>query len=400
MVTPPPLPDAPEDALQILTEQLDGGRVLYRSFAATNARSLYLNRNATYWKTADCMRRRLHDLYEFGWDYITSLDTFGERVTYNKPIYRAPTTPQMLSFVARLAVRHIRARVAAYVYERPLWIIGVRRSGRQDLLRAPMGHFWADPFLADSYLFLEDYCLRSNKGVISVLDLGAGAVGQAPRVALERPYHLSYPFTFQFEDTWYLLPETAEANRIELYRATEFPWRWELDRVLIDNVAAYDPTLVVRDDGWFLVASVKVYGGSPDDELHVYFADSLAGPWQPHPANPVVSDVRRARPAGRLSHRNGQLLRYGQDSSARYGSAISISRVDVLSRTEYREVEIGRITPDWLPGALGTHTFNSDNGIDVLDALVRPRKSLRRLLLRPRTATDCGCNRDCQREWH
>ena len=56
--------------LQILTDALDGGKVLYRSIAATNFASLYKNRRATYWKSAEFMMRRLADLHREGWDYL------------------------------------------------------------------------------------------------------------------------------------------------------------------------------------------------------------------------------------------------------------------------------------------------------------------------------------------
>lgn len=37
--------------LQKLTEKLDGGKVLSRSWSSTDLHSLYLTRNAVYWKT-------------------------------------------------------------------------------------------------------------------------------------------------------------------------------------------------------------------------------------------------------------------------------------------------------------------------------------------------------------
>ena len=43
-----------------------------------------------------------------------------------------------------------------------------------------------------------------------------------------------------------MLPETGDAGRIELYRAVEFPDHWELDRVLIDGLTAFDATLHCR----------------------------------------------------------------------------------------------------------------------------------------------------------
>ena len=70
--------------LQILTDALDGGKVLYRSIAATNFASLYKNRRATSWKTAEFMMRRLADLHRDGWDYLQQLETYDEPNTFTR----------------------------------------------------------------------------------------------------------------------------------------------------------------------------------------------------------------------------------------------------------------------------------------------------------------------------
>ena len=103
------------------------------------------------------------------------------------------------------------------------------------------------------------------------------------------------------------------------------------------------------------------------DELYLFFADAPEGEWQPHPRNPVVSDVRRARPAGRVFARDGELIRPSQDCSIRYGGAVMFNRIVQLTPTDYAEVPAGRMGPGWLRGGLGTHTFNSDSEYEVVD---------------------------------
>ncbi len=70
--------------LQVLTDQLDGGRVIYRSMGATQFASLYKNRQEIYWKSAAMITRRLGDLWREGWDYLASLDTYREADTYTR----------------------------------------------------------------------------------------------------------------------------------------------------------------------------------------------------------------------------------------------------------------------------------------------------------------------------
>jgi len=110
------------------------------------------------------------------------------------------------------------------------------------------------------------------------------------------------------------------------------------------------------------------------DELHLYFADSPLGPWTPHERNPIVSDVRFARPAGRIFRSNGHLCRPSQDSSLRYGYATIINIVTEFSMSAYREVPILRINPDWDDDIIGVHTLNMLDEMTVIDCLMKRRK--------------------------
>lgn len=110
------------------------------------------------------------------------------------------------------------------------------------------------------------------------------------------------------------------------------------------------------------------------DELHLYYADNPRGPWKPHARNPVVSDVRSARPAGRLYWSKNRLYRPSQDSSLRYGYATTINRIDKLSPTEYSETEVGKIVPNWDKDVIGIHTLNRFNEITVIDCLVKRKR--------------------------
>jgi hypothetical protein len=187
---------------------------------------------------------------------------------------------------------------------------------------------------------------------------------------LERPYHLSYPFVFEHEGQAYMIPETMDAHRIELYRALDFPLRWELAHVLRENVDAVDTTLYVRDGIFYFFTNIVERGVTPNDLLYLFYSDSLTGHWHPHPANPVCSDVRQSRGAGKLFQTNGKLVRPAQDCSHRYGYACQLNEVHALSPTEFRESPVARIEPDWFPGLIGTHTINSDDAIEVIDGQI------------------------------
>jgi hypothetical protein len=99
--------------------------------------------------------------------------------------------------------------------------------------------------------------------------------------------------------------------------------------------------------------------------------------------NPIISDVRRARPAGPLFVKDGFLIRPSQDCSRRYGFAVCLNRVDVLTDNDYREVPIERILPTWLRGNQGTHTFTRGSRFEAVDGRIlrlrRPSEIIRLL---------------------
>jgi len=370
--------------LQVLTESLDGGRVIYRSLSATDFGSLYLTLNPLYWKTSEFAIRRLRDLYRHGWGSIQSLEVFNEVDGYKKGIYRTPPTPVMLRFLARLALRKIYRRCRSLlVGERTQWFIAYRaRTDRPSALtdRAgfrvvpwPRGRFYADPFLlkrdGKTYVFFEDFEFGKNRAAISCLEIDDQGRLSIPQTVLDNGYHMSYPYVFESHGIVYMIPETRARRTIELYRANEFPRSWELVRIMAHDILAVDSTIFEHSGKFWLFTNIAVPGGSTFDELHLFYSDSLEGEWTPHPKNPIVSDVRRARPAGALFFEGGKLIRPSQDCSLRYGYALTFSEIEVLSESDYKEKLYSRIEPDWCRGSICTHTYNRTEEFEVLDGM-------------------------------
>jgi hypothetical protein len=359
--------------LQVLTDQLDGGRVIYRSTSGTNFASLHKNRRETYWKTAEFITRRLMDLKSEGWPFLERLDTYQEPDTYARGIYRRPTNVQMARFLARTAAYRLEQKLVGMLDSQ--WVVAIRprsdRSARYTIIDPPAGRFFADPFLAEDNgrtdVFFEDYAHRRRRGVIACAEIHDGKAGEVTTV-LECDYHLSYPFVFRWRDTWWMVPETSEQRTVELYRARRFPPDWVLETTLLRDLDACDATLLERNGRWWMFATVRVPGGPTTDELSLYYADSLFGPWQGHPRNPVISDVRHARSAGAIFCEGDALVRPAQDCSRGYGHAITLNRIDCLTEREYRETTIGTISPTWARRMRATHTLARTDRYEALDA--------------------------------
>jgi hypothetical protein len=274
----------------------------------------------------------------------------------------------------RIEVHLFRDQWFVAFRKRQATAISERHMGDFTIINPPTDRFYADPFVVErngkNYIFFEDYRFARQKAVISCVELDETGHVSKPEVVLERDYHLSYPCLFKWQGDIYMIPETHDRKAIEAYRASDFPRGWQLERVLMTGVSAVDSTIFEHKGKIWLFTAGLVDHSSLNDELFLFFSDSLFGPWKPHPKNPVVSDVRRARPAGQVFLDNGQLVRPGQDCSKGYGYAVSLNRVDVLSESDYREVQIEHIAPDWFPGNRGTHTLNQSDQIQVVDGRI------------------------------
>jgi hypothetical protein len=368
--------------------------VLRRSFAAIDSVSLQRTRERVLWKTRHFVVRGLRDLRELGW---AELQANAEAIDLPLPSNRRPRAAKVVGHAALVAGGVVGRRIRRLGFRDP-WFVGIRSrtpgsveailAGRQSgpsfrpALADPDASF-ADPFLVDwdgvSHLFFERSSYTDTKGSLWVCELSAdGAPGEAMPI-LEADHHLSYPHVFSVEGAMFLLPESAERHSVDLYECVSFPDSWALRYRLLDGVMAADPTLIAHDGRYWLFVNLFDTGASPDDELHVYFSDSLSGPWQSHPANPVVSDVRRARCAGRIIRLHGQLVRPAQDCAREYGSAITFNRIDTLTCTAYAETPLGRLDASWSSGLSATHTYGFDERFEVVDGRrLRPRPRLER----------------------
>ncbi|WP_114576067.1 hypothetical protein [Saliphagus sp. LR7] len=235
--------------------------------------------------------------------------------------------------------------------------------------RSDPRRFVADPFPAridgESYLFFEEYDYETGLGTLSYLPLDGPLRLEAARPAFERPFHLSYPYCFEYQGEPYVIPETAMGGEVALYRLAA-PDDWERVGTILD-LPILDASVVEYGDRWWLFCTRL--DDLPETNLHVYCAPSPTGEWTPHANNPVKTDVRSARPAGTPWIREGALYRPAQDCAGGYGRAIAINRVETLSPTAFEERRVGRIAPD-PDGAYpdGRHTLSTDGEVTAIDA--------------------------------
>ncbi len=223
--------------------------------------------------------------------------------------------------------------------------------------------FVADPFMIRGYMFFE--VLRdTDKGEIGLATSSNGFDWQYEQIVLREDFHLSYPYVFEWQNEYYMIPETLGANAACLYKADEFPLRWSRAAKLIDGPSA-DPSIVRYNDLWWLFLCPVPY---QHDTLRLYFAEELTGPWREHPQSPILKgDKCRARPGGRMLNINDKLIRFAQDCVPQYGTRVRAFDILELTTTTYREVE-NAASPILQPSGNG---WNAD-GMHHVDAQLQP----------------------------
>lgn len=297
----------------------------------------------------------------------------------------APPTVPLPRCAGLRAFALVMQRMASWQLEKrrkPMsWMLLLRRDrkrldpmaphmGPMAVIQAAPGNFWADPCViqdAGRKLVFVEEMTPSGKGTIACLELGDKTVTRLG-LAVDEPGHLSFPQVMRWNDDWYMTLESSALKRISLYRATGFPLGWARIEDLVCNRVCVDPVLHLHEGLWYLFAVVAENRNSTWDELFLFVSEQITGPFRPHPANPVISDVRRARCAGRLFNHDGKLIRPAQDCASGYGSAVVFNEVLELSPERYSELPISRLAPDWSRSLVACHTYSADGGVELLDA--------------------------------
>lgn len=363
-----------------------GERLAYHSCSRTYPFSVARNRSHVLLKTSEFPYRALRELHRSGQGWLEHLP----HLAIVAPP-RAGSTPggaEVLRHLGGLCGRVTRRSLQKALYV-DQWFLGFRfgesagwsNLNRFERLMPPKDRFWADPFPLERngryFLFFEELVFAAGRAHIAMVEVFPDGRATPPVRVLERDYHLSYPFLLEHDGELYMVPETEHNRTVEVYRCVEFPHVWRLEKTLLENVRLVDATFHHDALGWWMFANAAGEGTQIfDDELHLFHAERFLGEWVPHARNPVKSDARCARPAGRLYSAGGALFRPSQVCVPLYGAGVAINRVLRLDAEEYVERQVQRILPPHGGPILGLHTVNRAGSLAVVDGFTRsPRLS-------------------------
>ena len=222
--------------------------------------------------------------------------------------------------------------------------------------------FVADPFIVKTdslfYMFFEVLNKINNQGDIGFAESLNGLKWKYKHIIIDESFHLSFPYVFKWDNDYYIMPESGEDLSVRLYKATDFPKKWEFKGDLIKGYHFADPQIIRYNNLWWLFVCTR-----ENDNLNIYYSQNLMGPWKQHPKSPVIkNNPHIARGGGRILEYNQRLFRYTQDCFPTYGIQVYAFEITKLDTTSYEEKIVDNKAIIKASGAgwnkLGMHTID------------------------------------------
>jgi len=239
--------------------------------------------------------------------------------------------------------------------------------------KKPADEFWADPFLIrykkKRYVFFEKFKKKQNKGILSVGEIEKDKLVNIKDILI-KDYHLSYPFVFKRGSSYYLIPETHQNKRLEIYKAKNFPYEWKLYSTAFNGEMVADPTVFLFNKKlWLFINKTKKKLSDLNKDLYIYQIDNLKlKKIIAHKKNPVVSNFNGGRNAGNIFKLDGKIYRPSQiNKYNKYGYGLQISVITKLNINTYFEKKIKTILPNFLKNLKGTHHLSKNGKLSIID---------------------------------
>ena len=370
--------------IQILSEELDGGEVIFRSDIATK-RSYTENISFLYTESYPFMSKIVLDYAK-----NNSLPTREEPIPYSGNILKVPTLLETVKYILNsfsiFSIYFIRRFI---LQKRDRWSVSfIKKDWNNAVLRkgveikTPNNRFFADPFIVTrngkNICFVEDYSYSSKIGSISAIEILNEKNYKILGSVIKEPFHMSFPYIFEYKDELYMVPETSQAKSIRVYKSINFPMKWEYQKDLFKDVNATDTIIFKYNSMWWMMFSSSITGKNYNSQLVTYYtkSDPINGVWIAHTKNPIVNSSAISRNGGIMGLNNNRLIRGRQKQGFNiYGASLSLSEIIELTPSSFKEEEICQISPNFLPDIKGIHHLHSNGEYTVYDYFRNERLS-------------------------
>ncbi len=261
------------------------------------------------------------------------------------------------------------------------WQIGLIKSDLNTFLFSNLSHnikwikcnfdaYQADPFGVEKdgelYVFYEEYLKNQSYAILkcSIYDKDLNKTDD--RIILDDGTHKSFPFVFEHENKYYLMPESSALNKLVIYESLDFPFSWGNEKVIL-NFACSDAILKKIENKWYLLYS-KSKVDNENEILYMKFSDDLFGDWEAQKEHIVKKDLYNSRNAGDIYKINYSYYRFAQNCLNQYGENIIVNKIEFNVNGDVEEsfcLEKNLKTKN-----KGFHTLNGTRNFVLIDRRV------------------------------
>lgn len=243
-------------------------------------------------------------------------------------------------------------------------------------LPAPdINRFFADPFIfkntdGNINVIYEDFSNKDQYGKISITTVDQNFKPVITKQILDTGSHLSYPNVFTENGKTFIMPEAGLTGNLTVYEYDFDKMALIKKKDIITGLPLLDSTILKYNNKYWLFATKR--GTQSNNELFIYYADKIDGPFTGHKNNPVKNNLNGSRPAGNFILTDGEIYRPAQNSKLYYGKSISINKITVLTEEKFEEEHYITINaPKDTSYNYATHTLNFAEDVIVIDGLKR-----------------------------
>ena len=237
------------------------------------------------------------------------------------------------------------------------------------LLRNTLFYWVADPFLykykGEWYLFAELFYYKKNKGVIGYSKFSNGKF-EPWEIALEEPWHLSFPYIVEYNGKIYMCPEGYERGNYYAYESGDFPKVWKKVGNIMEDGSLYVDChfSCIKEMVYFFAYKMNPENHQAGILSLYYLRDKTFYELQ-------KIDTRYPRAGGAIFQSGDKLIRTAQDCEGDYGKGLVFFEI-TLRENLYQEKLIEKIYADMIEidsekKFCGIHTYNVCEGMQVID---------------------------------
>lgn len=253
--------------------------------------------------------------------------------------------------------------------DKPIGEILKNKKDKFNIIPNSFKYWAADPMVFEynntTYIFAELYDYSLCRGTIGYIKENGGRFTKWKQILVE-DFHLSFPNVFFIGSDVYMIPESSESNQLLLYKATDFPEKWQRVKVIESGVKWVDTVIYQTPKGYLgfteeLSNPIKDYLLTIDKKFNIVSKEVIS-----------ISS-KKMRNGGRCFELNGKWVKVCQDCEEKYGGALIFRLFNDAFLNEEKTI---RIVPEDLLFTDkflfdGMHTYTANNKIEVVDIKTR-----------------------------